>query len=150
DDLWKHFTITDLGEAKQVVGLELEWDHTNGTMKIFQSQYIKKILERFGMENSHPVATPLDPNVKLIKTPDDEKYDILDYWSAIGSLMYAAVGTRPDIAFAVQALSQFLNNPGPTHWTAVKHVFRYLNGTRNLGIVYRKGGEVEPLAYTDA
>ena len=43
-----------------------------------------------------------------------------------------------------------MNNPGPAHWTAVKRVFRYLNGTRNLGIVYRKGGEVEPLAYTDA
>ena len=150
DDLRNHFTITDLGEAKQVVGLELERDHAKGTTKIFQSQYIKKILERFGMENSHPVATPMDPNIKLIKTPDDEHYDILDYRSAIGSLMYAAIGTRPDIAFAVQCLSQFLNNPGPAHWTAVKRVFRYLNGTRNLGIVYRKGGEVEPLGYTDA
>ena len=92
----------------------------------------------------------MDPNIKLIKTLDDEHYDIPDYGSAIGSLMYAAVGTRPDIAFAVQCLSQFLNNPGPAHWTAVKRVFRYLNGTRNLGIVYRKGGEVEPLGYTDA
>ena len=64
--------------------------------------------------------------------------------------MYAAIGTWPDISFAVQTLSQFMSNPGPAHWSAVKHVFRYLNGTRDLGIIYHKEGEVEPLAYSDA
>src|ERR1700678_4784584 len=57
---------------------------------------------------------------------------------------------RPDISFAVQHLSQFMSNPGPAHWTAVKRVFRYLNGTRSLGITFHKGGEVKPLAYSDA
>jgi hypothetical protein len=55
----------------------------------------------------------------------------------VGSLLYAAITTRPDIAHAVQALSQFNTNPGPVHLTAVKRVFRYLCGTINLGIEYR-------------
>ena len=58
----------------------------------------------------------------------------------MGSLMYASLGTRPDITFAVQHISQFLTAPSNEHWTAVKQVFRYLNGTINLGITY-KGGD---------
>jgi hypothetical protein len=64
--------------------------------------------------------------------------------------MYAAVGMWPDISYTVQTLSQFLSNPRPAHWTAVKCIFQYLNGTQDLGIIYQKGGEVEPLAYSDA
>jgi hypothetical protein len=64
--------------------------------------------------------------------------------------MYAAVGIQPDISFTVQTLSQFMSNPGPAHWTAVKHIFQYLNGTQDFGIIYQKGGEVEPFAYLDA
>lgn len=149
-ELKEIFTITDLGEARQIVGLEVTQNLEEGTLKITQTQYIKKILDRFGMSNSHPVMMPLDPNVKLIKTPENEHYNMLEYGAAIGSLMYAAIGTRPDIAFAVQTLSQFTSNPNPSHWTAVKRVFRYLNGTRDLGIIYRSGGDPKPYAYTDA
>jgi hypothetical protein len=140
----------DLETLRQIVGLELERDVEAATLKIKQSQYIKRILQKFGMADSHPVSTPLDPNVQLVKTPDNKHQNIPDYRSAIGSLMYASVGTQPDISFAVQTLSQFLSNPGPAHWTAVKRVFWYLNGSQDLGIIYTKGGEVEPLAYSDA
>ena len=61
--------------------------------------------------------------------------------------MYAAIGMQPNISFAVQTL---MSNPGPAHWAAVKHVFRYLNGMQKLGIIYRQGREVEPLTYLDA
>ena len=121
--LGKHFTITDLGEAKQIVGLELERNLEEGTLKLSQTQYIQRTLEKFGMADSHLVSTPLDPNIKLIKLLDMEHYDIPDYRSAIGSLMYMAIGTRPDISFAVQHLSQFMNNPAPAHWMALKRVF---------------------------
>ena len=79
-----------------------------------------------------------------------EHYDIPEYWSTIGSLIYMSIGTQPDISFAVQHLSQFMSNPAPAHWTAVKQVFWFLNSTCSLGILYHKGGEVEPLAYSDA
>ena len=55
--------------------------------------------------------------------------------------MYAALGTRPDISYAVQALSQFSSRPGPEHWTAVKQVLRYLKGTQYYGITYSGQGE---------
>jgi len=58
------------------------------------------------------------------------------YREAIGSLMYLAVATRPDIAFAVSTLSRFLDNPGDTHWEAVKQIFRYIAGTRSLQLTY--------------
>ena len=63
--------------------------------------------------------------------------------------MYAAVGTRPDIAFAVSMLSQFLDNPAPAHWEAAKRVFRYLNGTKDWGITYGESRE-DLVGYTDA
>ena len=122
--LGQHFTITNLGEERQIVGLELQRNLEEGTLKLSQTQYIQRTLEKIGMADSHPVNTPMDLNVKLIKLPDTENYDIPNYRSAIGSLMYAAIGTRPDISFAVQHLSQFMSNPGPAHWTAVKRVTR--------------------------
>src|SRR5712672_4796058 len=71
------------------------------------------------------------------------------YREAIGSLMYLAVATRPDIAFAVSTLSRFLDNPGDTHWEAVKRIFRYIAGTWLLQVTY--GGERHNLlGYTDA
>jgi Reverse transcriptase (RNA-dependent DNA polymerase) len=78
-ELKEHFTITDLREVKQIMGLELERDMEAATLKIMQSQYIKRVLQKFGMTDSHPVSTPLDPNVKLIKTPESEHYNIPDY-----------------------------------------------------------------------
>src|SRR6267142_3994219 len=68
---------------------------------------------------------------------------------AIGSLMYAAVATQPDITFAISTLSQFLENLGEAHWKAAKHIFHYLNSTRNVALTY--GGERhDMLGYTDA
>jgi len=71
------------------------------------------------------------------------------YREAIGSLMYTSVATRPDISFTVSTLSQFLENPGEAHWEAVKRVFRYLAGMRDLALTY--GGDWHELTgYTDA
>jgi hypothetical protein len=65
------------------------------------------------------------------------------YATLIGSLMYLAIRTRRDIAYSVQRLAQFTQNPKPIHWTAVKHIFRYLKGTRTLELTY--GGSDEEL-----
>jgi hypothetical protein len=71
------------------------------------------------------------------------------YCVAIGSLMYAAVATRPDISFAVSVLSQFLENPGERHWDAAKRIFRYLLGTKDLQLTYGRDRH-ELIGYTDA
>lgn len=92
------------------------------------------------MENCKEAATPLSPCVKLKRASDEELEEVkgenLPYRNAVGSLMYLAQCTRPDLAHAVGVLSQHLENPSRQHWDAVTHVLRYLNGTSHLGIVY--------------
>jgi hypothetical protein len=120
-------------------------------LKLSQSQYIKKILDKFRMADSHPVKMPLNLNTALTKTPEGIQHNIPEYKAAIGSLMYAAIGTKPEIAYAVQKLSQYTSNPSPEHWTAIKRVFRYLKGAQSSGIIYRTSDEsTEPVGYSDA
>ncbi len=97
----------------------------------------------------------MDPNVRLSSaqsptaTNDIAKMRDVPYHEAIGSLMYASLRTRPDISFAVQTLSRFTINPGLDHWEAVKRVFRYLKGTRELWLSY--GGTAKEMeGYADA
>ena len=105
------------------------------------------------MDDAHPVSVPLDPHINLHQyTLDDEVRKLMkkrSYPQLIGSLMYAAIGTRPDIAFAVSTLAQFMSDPAPVHWEAAKRVLRYLKGTRTLGITYGPSSD-GLVAYSDA
>ena len=101
--------------------MEVTRDHPAGTVTLSQQQYILRILEKQQMMDAKPVATPIDPNVTLLKwTKAPDTRASLLYATAIGSLMYVAIGTRLDISFAVQTLSLFTQNPRPEHWIAVK------------------------------
>ena len=71
------------------------------------------------------------------------------YAPAIGSLMYAMVATRLDIAHVVGVVSRFMPNPGRSHWNAVKHVFKYLVGTQGLGIRFGPNKNSGVISYTD-
>ena len=71
------------------------------------------------------------------------------YASAVGSLMYAMLCTRPDICYAVGIVSRYQSNPGKEHWIAVKHILKYLRRTRNYVLVYL-GGDLKPIDYTDS
>jgi len=106
-------------------------------------------VKRFHLETASPLQTPIDPSVHLSKdqspsTPrqfDDVRN--VPYREAVGSLMYAAIGTRPDITYAVTALSQYLQNPGRAHWEQVKQVIRYLKGTRAYELKFGSSGGIE-------
>jgi len=146
-ELKSYFTMTDLGEMKKILGIQVIRDRKARTLKITQGAYIDKILARFNMVDANPVTTPLPKNIKIndIEAPPDDQTanTYVPYAKAIGSLMYAAIQTQPDIAFAVQNLSQYTSQPAPEHWTAVKRVLRYLKGTRDEGIIF-KGAETLP------
>jgi hypothetical protein len=132
------FSMKDLGIAKKFLGLEIEYVGDNG-IKIHQTQYIHRLLERHGMEDCAPVKTPLDPSIKLTKTTDDEPLcDSKEYVQIVGGLMFAACVSRPDIMCAIGQLSKYLNNPSLKHLMAAKRVLRYLKGTADLGIYYSK------------
>ena len=97
------------------------------------------------------VETPVDVGTKLEKATSEEgSIDQQLYQSAVGSLMYLSVSTRPDIAFAVGSLARFSTKPTKVHWTALKRVFRYLRGTINLGILYSQKGLQECVGFSDA
>lgn len=90
------------------------------------------------MANSHPIATPMTEHLsksplEYLSDPELKKA----YQAAVGSLMYAMTETRPDIAHAVSEVSQFAANPGASHLEAVKRIFRYINGTQDLSLVFR-------------
>jgi hypothetical protein len=154
-ELSKSFEMKDLGPLSFCLDIEFTQDVEKQTITMSQSRYIKETLSRFNMENCKGVTTPINPNEKLSKemcpkTEEEQKaVEKLPYQSLVGSLMYLAVSTRPDIAHAVSMLSQFNTNFGEQHWRAAKRVLRYLKNTENLGLMFKKSGQ-ELVGYADA
>ena len=137
--LSKKVDIKDLGKLHHFLGITVTQDEDQGCAWIAQPSYTRNLLEKFEMQDCKPVSTPVDANAKLQKANDeDDLANQLQYQSAIGSLMYLSLCTRPDIAFAVGNLAKFCGKPTKSHWTALKRVLRYLKGTVNYGILYRR------------
>ena len=149
--LSKKFDIKDLGKLKYFLGMKVIQDKESKSIWIGQPAYTENLLKRFGMQDSKPTSTPVDVNSKLQPaTKQDETFNHTEYQSAVGSLMYLAVSTRPDIAYAVNNLARFNSNPQKVHWTAMKRVLRYLKGTIYHGILYRQDGSDKCISYSDA
>ena len=149
------YALTDLGPVHWLLGIKITRDRKARTISLSQASYIDAILARFALSDAKPHDVPMKPKIIYSKksaptTPEEHlRMKNTPYREAVGSLMYAAVATRPDIAFAVSTLSQFLDNPGDLHWQAVKNVFRYLAGTKDSELTY--GGERHDIeGYSDA
>ena len=95
------------------------------------------------------MAMPMITNWKKIDASEDKDVDPTLYQQLIGSLVYL-VNTRPDICYFVNTLSQFMVEPKRAHWAATKHVFRYLQGTIDYGILYNKGKDIKLSGFTNA
>ena len=118
----REFEMKDLGEAKKILGMEISRDRKLGRLCLSQKEYLRKVLKRFGMnEKSKPVSTPLAPHFKLsasMSPKNDAEREYMSkvpYASAVGSLMYAMVCTRPDISQAVGVVSRYMHDPGKEH-----------------------------------
>jgi hypothetical protein len=116
---------------------------------VSQPDYTEKILQRFHMSGCNPVSLPATPGAFLNKEENSEKTVKVPFKEATGSLMYLMLSTRPDIAFAVNQISKFCENPQPAHWAAVKRIFSYLQGTRDYGLRFGPSISV-PIKYTDS
>ena len=155
-ELSKRFDMKDLGEAQFMLGIQIHRDRPNRRISLSQSEYVRTILSRFNMGESKPASTPIPVGIKLLRdepsTPStDARQDDMNevpYAQAVGALMYAAMGTRPDITFSTTTLSQFLQKRTRQHWVALKRVLRYLKGTQQAHLVYQPtpGSEGQPLA----
>ena len=135
--LTARFEMKDMEEVKRFLGMEIE--HEFNGIKIHQMDYIRTLLHRYGMQDCNSVNTPMDSSIKLTTTTNSNaKIDFSQYQQYIGELMFAAIVTRPDIIFAVSQLSSYNSNPCQRHLIIAKHVLRYLKGTINLDIVYKR------------
>ena len=151
DKLSSKFDIQDMGKLSYFLGMSVVQNREEKKTWMGQPAYTEKLLTRMGMSDCRPVKTPMEPGIHLVKAAeDDEVLDQQSYQSLIGSLMYLATCTRPDIAFAVGTLARFSSKPNQVHWKAAKRVLRYLRGTTNFGIVFRGDDLAEPMAYSDA
>lgn len=153
DAFKKKFEMKDLGSAKVMLGLEITRQRNDRNLFLTQKSYIESVLTKFGMDMFKTVQKPM-LKLKSSRGNSQAMYDRpsrdVPYRQAIGCLMYAMIGTRPDIAFAIGALSQHLEAPREYHWIAVKRILRYLNGTKAYGITY--DGSVGPkiIGYFDS
>ena len=142
-DLLSRFVGTDEGEVTEYLGCELVRDRKTRTGHLVQAGYAERVLRAFDMWESHPVATPLDPNVRLSKLDCPAVVDPRvhrKYRSIVGCISYLVNMTRPDLAFSFSQLSKFLQHPGETHLTAAYRVLAYVRGTLNQGIYFHDPG----------
>ena len=154
--LSSHFEMKDLGDASYFLGIQIHRDRSRCILGLSQKAYINKVLERFNMQNCAPGDTPVAKGDKFslgqcpkieLERKEMENYP---YSSAIGSLMYAQVCTRPDIAYIVGMLGRYLSNPGMDHWKAAKRVMRYLQKIKDRMLTYRRSNHLEVIGYSDA
>ncbi|XP_052181870.1 secreted RxLR effector protein 161-like [Diospyros lotus] len=136
-----------LEAARRILGIDITRDRKRGTLSLSQSGYLKKVISLFDMEGCKPVSTPIPPHFKLQAVKGNLPKEEADYMkkvpysNAVGSLMYAMISTRPDIAYGVSLVSRFMCNPSKEHWSAVKWVLRYLKGSVNKGLVFGSNAE---------
>ena len=144
--LAREFEMKDLGPANKILGMQIHRDRVSRKVWLSQKSYVKKILQRFNMQDCKPISTPFPTNVKLSSkmspSSEEERMEMsrVPYASAVGSLMFAMICTRPDIAHAVGVVSRYMAEPGREHWEAVKRIFRYLKGTSDVALCYGESG----------
>ncbi|KAH9648557.1 hypothetical protein KPL70_025642 [Citrus sinensis] len=153
--LAREFEMKDLGPANKILGMQIHRDRNNKKIWLSQKNYLKKILRRFNMQDCKSISTPLPVNFKLSSSmctsneAERKEMSRVPYASAVGSLMFAMICTRPDIAQAVGAVSRYMANPGGKHWIAVKRILRYIRGTSDVALCYR-GSEFTVRGYVDS
>lgn len=145
--LFARFKMKDLGEMSYCLGLGVHRDAIRSKVFIEQSDYVRNLLELYGLSDCNAQPTPGAVGVKLSsemcpQTDEDRRRvlkmeETMCYRSAVGNLTYV-LHTRPEISFALCEVARYVENPGPAHYVALKRIFRYLKGTVDYGILYSR------------
>ncbi len=133
--LSQEFDTHDLGRATHVQSIRIRYSADG--MHLDKTAYADSILRLFQMTECNPAKTPLSTKTKLMKATKENALDDNDasrYRTLMGSVLYLATSTRPDLA----KLSQFNSAPSKEHWAAAKQILRYLKGTKDMMLTYRK------------
>ena len=141
------FEMSMMGELKFFLGIQI--NQCKDGVYVHQSKYTKELLKKFKLEDCKVMNTPMHPTCNLSKEDEGAKVDQKLYRGMIGSLLYLTA-SRPDILFSVCLCARFQSDPRESHMTAVKRIFRYLKGTTNLGLLYRKSLDYKLIGFCDA
>lgn len=157
--LKQRFNITNLGESKFMLGMRITRDRQERTIQLDQELYITKALEKFGLDQCKTAPSPAIQTSSNGQTIEDREgtssqpTDLKLYQEKVGTLLYAAISTRPDIAFTVNKLAQSMQAPTVSHATACDRVLRYLAGTKSAGLLFGRNSNAKVIsvsAYADA
>jgi histone deacetylase 1/2 len=146
-----HFALKQLGLVDYFLGIEVH-HLPSGALLLNQRKYIRDLLCKTDMDNANPIGSPMASSCRLSKFGSDMLPDPTLYRSTVGALQYATL-TRPDIAFSVNKVCQFMAQPLESHWKAVKRILRYLKGTLSHGLLLMPSPTSLPFslrAYSDA
>ncbi|XP_049934544.1 retrovirus-related Pol polyprotein from transposon RE1 isoform X1 [Nymphaea colorata] len=146
DVLGQHFVTKDLGELRYFLGIEFARNQKGLIM--CQRKYVTDVLQETGMLGCRPASTPMDINTRLYDD-DTEDVDARQYRGIVGKLLYITV-TRPDIAYAVSRVSQFMDKPKKVHWDAAMMILRYLKNSPGTGLFFQNGTSLTISVYVDA
>jgi len=141
------FEMSMMGELKIFLGIQI--NQSKDGVYVHQTKYTKEILKKFKLEDCKVMNTPIHPTCTLSIEDTGSKVDQKLYRSMIGSLLYL-IASRPDILFSVYLSARFQSDPRESHLTAIKRNFRYLKGTTNLGLLYRKSLDYKLVGFCDA
>ncbi|KAK6157457.1 hypothetical protein DH2020_011705 [Rehmannia glutinosa] len=145
--LGQRFALKTLGDVSYFLGLEVT--RNSAGMVLTQIKYVTDLLNKTHMLNCNPCSTPLSTTHKLTLSDSAPFDQPTVYRSTIGALQYLTI-TRSDISFDVNKLSQYLHAPTVNHWSACKHLLRYLKGTVHLGLAFYPAKRMVLEAYSDA
>jgi hypothetical protein len=125
------FEVTNMGQLHWLFGIQITFNCDS--IELSHEAFVDKILQRFQMNDSYPTYLPIDPNTRLMKEDSvlEAEENRLSQ-SIIGSEMYLVTCTRPDLAYPLSYLTQFLAAPSKSHLTAAKHRLQYITGTKDL------------------
>lgn len=144
------YSIKELGNVNWILGIKIRREKT--AMTLDQELMANTVLRKFGMENCNPSKVPIPNGLELKSRENEKQFDLEKYRSAVGSLMYLATMTRPDLTYAVSLVARHMHNPTEKHWNAIKGILRYIRGTTTLGLKFEKSGtkDFKLEVYSDA
>lgn len=147
--LSERFKMKDLGEIKEYLGIDINYDYFKHEMRINQTKYIESLAEKYKIINSRLYNTPMETNLKIEKA-EECKFDI-KYRNLIGALLYISSGTRPDISHSINYLSRYQSCYNETHYKYALRVLKYLYLTKDLNLSYKRNEDSKIMeCYVDA
>jgi hypothetical protein len=138
----RRYKMKDMGVLEYVLGVRVDQIPEEKIIQLSQRSYIIDMLAKFEMTKCSDKDTPMESKIRLSKsmcptTPQGRlEMEAIPYREAVGSLLWIANGTRPDVAYSVSQVAKYMSNPGMEHWNAVKRILRYLKGTMDLKLTY--------------